>query len=202
MHLQILSGVFVYISLLVLSSARKIMRGQSLSLPKQNLSSTNDSAFYIFSFLLITAIATTQIPDWGRASFHIRWNTLKPLGSEKEFSTTKYLIDTNQENSQNMPIVLVDKPLGWLKQYSPNRNNFSLVDNYLKESFVDKIKENISSSGGEFIAIGLVSENKLSPNKSVSLAYNNFKFVTYECKDYITPTNIQLRKCISGIEDD
>lgn len=202
MHLQILSGVFIYISLLLLSRAKKIAQGQSLSSRKANLSLTNSNLFYIFSFLLVLSILTTQVPNWGRASFHIRWNTLKPLGSDKEFSSTNYLLDTNQKNIQNMPVVLVDKPLGWLKQYSPSGNNFSLVDGYLRENFVDKIKANISSSGGQFIAIGLVEKNKISSDKIVSLAKNNFKFITYECNDYTTPTNIQIRKCLSSIDKD
>ena len=203
MHLQILSGVCICISLLILSRSGQILGGQVLSSsPNSNFFTINRSTSYIFLFLLAISIMTTQVPNWGRASFHIRWNTLKPLGSDKEFSSTKYLLDTNQKNIQNMPVVLVDKPLGWLKQYSPSGNNFSLVDGYLRENFVDKIKANISSSGGQFIAIGLVEKNKISSDKIVSLAKNNFKFITYECNDYTTPTNIQIRKCLSGIDKD
>jgi hypothetical protein len=200
MHLQILSGVSIYISLLLLSRIGRIFSKRELLRPNFNSVTTNSSVFAVFLFLLVISIITTQVPNWGRANFNVQWNTLKPLGSEKEFSTTKYLLNANQKNPKNAPIVLIDKPLGWLKQYSPRGKHFSLIDDYLRESFVKKIKSNITQSGGQFIAIGLVNKNKISSNKKVSLTNNNFKFTTHECNDYITPTNIQIRKCLSSIE--
>lgn len=201
MHLQILSGVYVYSSLISFSKTKEILTGQQFSLQKLNSIVTSSRLFYIFTFLLALSIITTQVPNWGRANFDLRWNTLKPLGSDKEFSSTSYLLDDIIQAEKNKPIVLVDKPLGWLKQYAPKGIDFSLVDNYLRESLVEKIRSTIIASGGQFTVIGLSDENKISTDMKVSLAKDKFRFNTLECKDYITPTKIQVRACKAIIEN-
>lgn len=201
MHLQVLSGVYVYISLVIFSKAGAILKGQQFSLQSLDLSATSRRLMYIFTFLLALSIITTQVPNWGRANFNIRWNTLKPLGSDKEYSSTSYLLDDNNEADTNKSVVLVDKPLGWLKQYSPKGVDFSLVDNYLRESLVEKIKSTIIASGGQFTAIGLSDSNKISANKTVTLANDQFRFSTLACNDYITPTKIQIKACQALIDE-
>ena len=196
-HMQVLSGASIYISLLLLTTQEDV---QTLIQNNSRLLTTKSRNFYIFAFLLAISIITTQVPNWGRTSFQVRWNSLKPVGSSKEFSSTQYLLDKNNDSNKNTPIVLVDKPLGWLKQFSPSGQQFSLVDDYLKADYIQTVKSNIISKNGKFITIGLLDKNKLSANKAISLTKHNFKFRTSECQDYTTPTNQQIRKCLSVIE--
>ncbi len=195
--MQVLSGASIYISLLLLTTQEDV---QTLIQNNSRLLTTKSRNFYIFAFLLAISIITTQVPNWGRTSFQVRWNSLKPVGSSKEFSSTQYLLDKNNDSNKNTPIVLVDKPLGWLKQFSPSGQQFSLVDDYLKADYIQTVKSNIISKNGKFITIGLLDKNKLSANKAISLTKHNFKFRTSECQDYTTPTNQQIRKCLSVIE--
>ncbi len=161
---------------------------------------------FLMIFILTFSLVNTTVPNWGRVNFQTKWNSLKMV----QYNSDKQkLIDINMSNliPKNKAIVLLDKPLAWLKQYAPNQSYNYIKPGELTSLAIELVKENIikNNQAKEFFVIGYENNGNfpvsLESNKLITTASDNFTFSTKSCTDYRMPLGTTYRFCEATLED-
>lgn len=191
---QSLSGVSLWISLSVLACLPQV------SIHNSNLTDHLDpirrrAVALGFACLLAICVSTEVIPNWGRTNFKHSWNTLQVFDGRNAETSAKNWTKRDHLFPENQPVVLMDQPLGWLKQYAPKDISFNLISGNLRPEAIQRITNTILQHDGKFTAVGFVDSKLLQPYKLISALDGRLQFKTQSCTDFITPTGIKLRNC-------
>lgn len=156
----------------------------------------------ILLFLILGVCLSVQVtPSWGRADFGITWNSLSPLDGFQRSFRVSLPINEGELFPADKPIILMSQPLGWLKQYAPNKPSFHLINKNLRPLILQGIRADIRRSGGDFTVVDFVSDRQatLSQNTKIILAEGEFQFRTNYCSDYRSPTGLIVRICAANL---
>lgn len=197
-----LLGISLLISLIIMTNIIK-------EIPFSELNITNKSGIshklniFLMILILSFSLLNTNVPNWGRTDFQTKWNSLKRVdyenGNEKLFNINDEKIITKDK-----AVVLLDKPMAWLKQYAPNQSFNILRPGEVSPLAIKSVKKNIMSNDlKEFLVIGFEENYNsifLDSNKFIETANGEFIFSTQKCLDYKTPLGYKYRICEAKLE--
>ena len=168
---------------------------------------------FITLIVLFFCLTNTKIPNWGRLNFQTKWNSVKEI----EYVDNKEIykeISPGYFISPGNAVVMLNQPLGWLKQFAPEES-FNLLNAQLpyKPFVIDQIKNNIKNSTAnlrndsiskDFIVIENIFEDNSKPlikYSSFSTINNQFNFSTKECSEFKTGFGSKIKKCNATLDE-
>ena len=174
------------------------------NMPLMSLEKSYKLNLFVMILILSFCFVNTDVPNWGRANFKTKWNSLKRVelknGNEKLVN-----ININKIIPQDRAVVLLDKPMSWLKQYAPKQSFNLLRPGELSPLAIESVKKNINKyNKKEFFVIGFennLNSVSLDSNKLIETADGAFVFSTQLCTDYKTPLGYKYRFCNATFED-
>ena len=201
---QAILGISLLISLsIIINQIFNPREKQTLML--ENLSKNQNLYLIIFLFILSFCLTNTTVPNWGRVDFQVKWNSLQIIENIDKKDEYKNPFDNDLVHEKSS-VLLLNKPLGWLKQYAPKQsfNLFWPVE--LSPLGIKLIKENIVNTNNEFIVIDSFWNDKsttLQNNKFISLYNKLFNFKTQNCTDFKSPigSSYIIRACNAKLQE-
>lgn len=196
---QSLSGISLWISFCILAYLSRLpAHNSNLTAP---LDPVRRRAVALgFAGLLAICVSTEVIPNWGRTTFTHSWNSLQLFDGRNGEASEKNWIKQGHLFPKDQPVVLMEQPLGWLKQYAARDTSFNLISGNLRPASIRRIKGIIQEHNGRFTAVAFVDSKLLKPHTVISALDGRLQFKTESCADFITPTGIKLRNCQATLD--
>ena len=192
--IQALSGLSLWISLSMIADDLQSHKYRSDKLTTEH-QFRRRALPLVFTGLATICISSGIVPNWGRTNFAVSWNTLERLNPNKENIAKHQYIPEGKLFPLGRPVVLLDTPLAWLKQYAPSGTSFSLISEQMRPLAVKRVNQIISQHNDQFTAISFIGANQLKSESSVNLLSAQFNFKTRNCSDFGTPTGLGIRLC-------